>query len=625
MRHRLACAATLLLILPAPVAGASGGEVRSLDGASNNLEHPDWARAGMAYPRVSAANYADGRTEPVTGPAVRYVSNRIFNDTSQNLFSENGVTQWSPVWGQFLDHTFGLRQAAGGERTPLAYDPADPLEGFDNDLGSMSFTRTPAAPGTGVVSPREQLNGVGGYIDASVVYGDTPDRLRWLREDRAAGAGARLLLPESYLPRADARGNAATAPPMELFSRLHANPAGAVEAGDVRANESVALTATHTLFAREHNRVADDLPRSLSEEERFQIARRVVGAEQQYVTYNEFLPALGVRLPAYRGYDPDVNAAVTNEFAVVGYRAHSMVHGELETSVPVGTFSPEQLDSLRAQGVEVAIVDGLVALAIPLNVSFGNPDLLQSVGLGPVLAGIGGEPQYKNDEQIDNQLRSVLFGVPKPGVDATACLDGRTLPQCFTGVTDLAALDIARTRDHGMPSYNDLRRAYGLRPRPTFTAITGESTDEFDDPLVDAQSPLGDPEILDFVSLRNAAGDEVAPDSPEAETDVVTGTRRTPLAARLRALYGDVDQLDAFVGMSADQHVPGTEFGDLQLAIWAEQFAALRDGDRFFYASDPELARIERRYGISYRRSLAEIIERNTGQEVQPSVFEAAG
>ena len=79
-------------------------------------------------------------------------------------------------------------------------------------------------------------------------------------------------------------------------------------AGDVRANENIALTATHTLFAREHNRIVALLPSSLTEEEKFQIARRVVIAEQQYITYNEFLPALGVALPRYTGYKTNVNA-----------------------------------------------------------------------------------------------------------------------------------------------------------------------------------------------------------------------------------------------------------------------------------------------------------------------------
>ena len=41
----------------------------------------------------------------------------------------------------------------------------------------------------------------------------------------------------------------------------------------------------------------------------------------------------------------------------------------------------------------------------------------------------------------------------------------------------------------------------------------------------------------------------------------------------------------------------GTEFGELQLAIWKRQFEALRDGDRFFYAADPVLGDIERATG----------------------------
>ncbi len=67
--------------------------------------------------------------------------------------------------------------------------------------------------------------------------------------------------------------------------------------------------------------------------------------------------------------------------------------------------------------------------------------------------------------------------------------------------------------------------------------------------------------------------------------------------------------------------MPGTEFGELQLAIWKKQFEALRDGDRFFYAADRELGAIERRYGISYRQTLAQVIEMNTQEDVQPNVF----
>jgi hypothetical protein len=75
--------------------------------------------------------------------------------------------------------------------------------------------------------------------------------------------------------------------------------------------------------------------------------------------------------------------------------------------------------------------------------------------------------------------------------------------------------------------------------------------------------------------------------------------------------------------MLSEPHVRGTEFGPLQLAMWKRQFEALRDGDRFFYLNDPELARIEQKYGINYRKTLAEIIFLNTGEKTQANAFKA--
>src|SRR5260370_20325594 len=98
------------------------------------------------------------------------------------------------------------------------------------------------------------------------------------------------------------------------------------------------------------------------------------------------------------------------------------------------------------------------------------------------MSGLSGESDYRNDEMIDNQLRSVLFQVPVTG--NPTCLDGPTLPQCFDGVTDLGAIDLQRGRDNGMPSYNQLPAAYRLPSKTSFTAITRESTEALPaDPL----------------------------------------------------------------------------------------------------------------------------------------------
>ena len=93
--------------------------LRSLDGSGNNATHGDWGQAGTQYVRVAPANYADGIARPVSGPPARYLSNRVFNDVGQNLFSENDISQWGWAWGQFVDHDIGLRDETAAESMPI--------------------------------------------------------------------------------------------------------------------------------------------------------------------------------------------------------------------------------------------------------------------------------------------------------------------------------------------------------------------------------------------------------------------------------------------------------------------------------------------------------------------------
>ncbi|HEX7311624.1 MAG TPA: peroxidase family protein [Gaiellaceae bacterium] len=599
---------------------AAASPTRTLDGEGNNVRHPTWGEAGTRYLRIAAPAYADGIGRMVPGRPARFISNRIFNDVGQNLFSENDVTQWGWVWGQFLDHDFGLRDERVIEIEPIGFSAADPLESFRNDFNAIDFWRTPPAPDTGVTTPRQYVNRLSSYIDASNVYGIAAKRLDWLRvgkvDGRPADNSPKLLLTNGYLPRVDARGDPKNAPAMDLFGALVATPQSAIVAGDTRANGNVGLTAVHTLFAREHNRIVRQLPSRLSAEQRFQIARRVVGAEEQYITYTQFLPALGVSLHPYHGYNRAANGTLSNEFAEVGFRAHSMINGDLHVTERAGRWSAPQLAAFASGGIGVASHDALVTLDIPLVVALGNPTLLERIGVGPVSQALASEREYSNDEQIDDALRSVLFRVPKPGVtDPRACDLPVVDPRCFNGVQDLGAVDVERARDHGIPAYNALRQAYGLAPKASFGEITGETNDPADASLLNA--PAG----LAFVELRDRNGNPISLGSPSAQQDAVTGVRRTTLAARLQAIYGDVSKLDAFVGMMCERHAPGTEFGDLQLAIWQRQFEALRDGDRFFYANDPALVDIKRRYGIAFRRTLAQVIEQNSDGRVQSSVF----
>jgi hypothetical protein len=274
-------------------------------------------------------------------------------------------------------------------------------------------------------------------------------------------------------------------------------------------------------------------------------------------------------------------------------------------------YSQAQLDAFAAQGIKVK--DGEeadeVVLAVPLNVAFFNPDLVRQIGEGPLLQAMGLEPQYKNDALIDNQLRSVLFQVPKPG--STTCIEPVD-PACFSGVVDLGAIDIDRGRDHGMPTYNDMRQAYGLAPKASFAEVVNGRETFPRDPKLTPGDEINDPDSLDFTALFDVNGNAIPLGSDAAQSSAVNAKRRTGLAARLRAIYGNVNRLDAFVGMMAEPHASGSEFGELQLAIWKKQFQALRDGDRFFYGNQPVLNDIRNLLGIDYRHTLAQVIAANT-------------
>lgn len=594
-------------------------DTRSLDGSGNNLTDTSQGQAGSDYLRQADSWYADGVGQMLTDsdlPNSRYISNRIFQDDFINIFDEQGVTQMGWAWGQFIDHTIGLKDDLEATASSIAFDSSDPLENFTNSFGVIPFQRVEASPGTGTdaSNPREQVNTVSSYIDGWAIYGGTDERLEWLREGTIDGDvtnnSARLLTRTSdgqeYLPTAADRGDASSAPAMDVEGLLVADPDSRRVAGDIRANENIALTSLQTLFVREHNRIVDELsPYGLTEEQKFQVARKVVTATQQAITYQEWLPSLGVELDEYAGYDSTVNAAVSNEFATVAFRAHSMIHGEIELAVDADRYTQTQLDAFQTYGLNVENDGDEVEIAIPLNRAFFNPDLVEDFGIETIFAGLSAEAQYNNDHLIDNQLRSFLFGVPNPDYDPTA-LDGPESVAFFDGVIDLGAIDIQRGRDHGIASYNDLREVFGLERVTSFVEITGESTEEL---TVD----IDDPAVIDFAF---DPGDEDFTVVPQVQS----------LAGRLKEIYGDVDNVDAFVGLVSEDHIDGSIMGELAYAMWVDQFSRLRDGDRYWYENDADLSLIESLYGITPTSSLYDVIAANSGGligagDLQQNVF----
>ncbi|ROT74715.1 putative peroxidasin [Penaeus vannamei] len=107
-------------------------------------------------------------------------------------------------------------------------------------------------------------------------------------------------------------------------------------------HEQVLLVLFHTVWARHHNHLASRLKNinpSWNDEELFQEARRIVGAQLQHVTYNEYLPPIfgeniikDSKLKPLKNkkrknfYIPDKSAAISADFATAAFRfGHSQI------------------------------------------------------------------------------------------------------------------------------------------------------------------------------------------------------------------------------------------------------------------------------------------------------------
>lgn len=111
-------------------------------------------------------------------------------------------------------------------------------------------------------------------------------------------------------------------------------------AGDSRVNLFLGLTSFHLLLTKEHNRLASLLQRinpHWSGDRLFQEARKIVGAQVQAITYREYLPkvlgsAFASTVGQYRGYNPNVDATIVNEFTA---GAHRFGHGFIQVSLTI--------------------------------------------------------------------------------------------------------------------------------------------------------------------------------------------------------------------------------------------------------------------------------------------------
>jgi peroxidase len=405
-------------------------EFRSYDGTGNNQFHDHWGNANQPLARLSAEAYEDGVHAPsgADRPSARHISNLCVAQ-SQSMPNSTGLTDLFWQWGQFLDHDIDL--------TPV-FDPPVP---FDIPVPTGDTFFDPMSTGTQTIpldrsftemfdGVAQQINEITSYIDGSNVYGSDHTRAEALRTMDGTGrlktsAGDLLPFNTDGIPNAPS-----TAPTFFV-------------AGDVRSNEQAYLTAMHTLWVREHNYHAGRLRQKhpmWDGDTVYEMARMIVAAELQVITYEEFVPLLigEDAMPRYRGYRRDVKVDITNEFATAAFRVgHTLLSSQL----------------LRLDANLAEIPEGHLALAD----AFFNPMLISDVGIEPFIRGQRFQLAQEVDPFIVDDVRNFLFGPPG------------------AGGFDLASLNIQRGRDHGLPDYNTVRVALGLGAVADFSEISSDS------------------------------------------------------------------------------------------------------------------------------------------------------
>lgn len=366
-------------------------------------------------------------------PNVREVSDTLVK-SSHRTAAPFDVNMLFVVFGQFLDHDIVL--------TPTDHTSKDSTSQILNPTTglSMNFARSATLQysysdccekpySDKSVWEGPPFNRITSFIDGGTVYGSNHLRANVLRMFRDGEIDMKQNGDEMFLPLNH---------PEHLLFQLHNEPNNEdttlFVAGDERSNENILLTAVHTLFSREHNRVCRLLhswlvskgksgKELLKDDWMYLAARMIVTAEIQSVVYNDFLPLLLGKdaLPPYKGYDPNVDARISTLHSSFAYRwGHSAVWESYN-------FKDRSGKRLRFQ----------------LRDLFFNPKLFVQIGVRGISDTMIVTSASDVDEQVIDSLRDVLFNPPGKHV------------------LDLVSLNMHRARDLGIPGYLDLQKQFG--------------------------------------------------------------------------------------------------------------------------------------------------------------------
>ena len=447
------------------------------DGTCNNGIDPNRGAAFRPLKRLLPANYDDGFQSVRKShlgddlPSARNIANMVESNISEEKSKMSWVNHMFTQWGQYIVHDIA--------HTPVVVEPSGadldcncespnpeciniPID--QNDIqfkaeGKTCFSLPRSSPSPDKdcnFNQREQVNQISAAIDANTVYSVNPD-LNEAQRDPNSDSGE-LLTSTNFqgsthgdtLPETGQIKQKGTARcPAKLNTMADK---GCFIAGDKRINENAGLAGMHTLFLREHNRVARQLKKinpHWSSDQVFDETRLIIIAMHQAITYKEYLPLLLgptfmkrydldlVPHGYFYGYDASIDLSVSNEFTTAAFRfGHSMINNEL--SLPDIDWESEIMPPIQMKSSQF------------------NPNVYINEtwnAIDPIMRGLTKDMSMDANVNFPSSMKDFLF--------AEKNKFGK----------DLFAINIQRGRDHGLRGYNDYRDFFGMQKASDFDEL----------------------------------------------------------------------------------------------------------------------------------------------------------
>lgn len=447
--------------------------------AARKMRTPNGTRNDLRYPAMGCRGSRFGRNVPrtITAPDLSrlftpdplLVSQRLL--ARKKFIAAESLNLLAAAWIQFQVHDWFAHES---EEPSAGKDLRLPRAG-DWKLAEMVVPRT--KPDPDVLTPLDgkypaYRNKNTQWWDGSQVYGETAEKTKRLREDpatRSPCSRGRLYLTDQGL--------------------LPIDPdSGGVLSGST-SNWWLGLEIMHTLFAKEHNAICEHIAahvRGFTDEKIFQTARLVNCALMAKIHTVEWTPGI-LGHPAIK---PGMDA---NWMGLIGHWL-----GE-DGARKIAPFLPEFLAKEVLTGVPLSAQDhhgAPFSLTEEFAAIYRMHPLLPDAVVIERHASADGVGSYALPEIAFEKARTPLgagatiddlvysLGIAHPGAitigNYPAFLRELTIRDPETGrvqTLDLAAVDILRDRERGVPRYNEFRRHLGKKPVTSWLELAGGRPD----------------------------------------------------------------------------------------------------------------------------------------------------